>query len=337
MKNHRPLIGITAGDPAGIGPEIILSALSHPSLYKLCRPFVIGDMAVMETAKKVINSSIELNCISNHCRGRYQTGAIDLLCISELEFNEKSWANPTIQTGKAMVEYIIKATDMALNEEISAIVTCPINKKVMQLAGFDYNGHTELIAERTGTKDFVMMMAGDRLKVSLVTIHMPLKNVSDAISIESVFTTIKITGEALIKRFGIKSPKIAVAGLNPHAGESGIFGNEENDIIIPAIEKSVKEGFNVSGPFPPDTIFYNALNKIYDAVISMYHDQGLIPFKMVHFKDGVNTTLGIPIVRTSVDHGTAYDIAGKGKADPGSLISAIKMAAYQANCMQKGV
>ncbi|MFH2047679.1 MAG: 4-hydroxythreonine-4-phosphate dehydrogenase PdxA [Pseudomonadota bacterium] len=337
MKNHRPLIGITAGDPAGIGPEIILAALSHPSLYKLYRPFVIGDMAVIETAKKVINSSIELNRISNPCLGKYQTGVIDLLCISELDFNENSWAKPTIQTGKAMVEYIIKATDMALNKEISGIVTCPINKKIMQLAGFDYNGHTELIAERTGTKDFVMMMAGDKLKVSLVTIHMPLKNVSDAISIESVFTTIKITGEALIKRFGIKSPKIAVAGLNPHAGESGIFGNEENDIIIPAIEKSVKEGFNVSGPFPPDTIFYNALSTNYDAVISMYHDQGLIPFKMVHFKDGVNTTLGIPIVRTSVDHGTAYDIAGKGKADPGSLIAAIKMAAYQANCMQKGV
>lgn len=337
MKNNRPLIAITAGDPAGIGPEIILSALSEPAIYKVCRPFAIGDLAVISSAKKITGSMLKLNLISDPSMGQYKAGTIDLLCLSELDFDETSWANPTIDSGKAMVEYITKATDMALNEEISAVVTCPINKKIMQIAGFDYNGHTELIAERTKTKDFVMMLAGDKLKVSLVTIHMPLKNVSDALSTESVFKTIKITGEALIKRFGIKSPKIAVAGLNPHAGESGIFGNEEKEIIIPAIEKSVKEDFKVSGPFPPDTIFYNAFNKNYDAVISMYHDQGLIPFKMVHFKDGVNTTLGIPIVRTSVDHGTAYDIAGKGKADPGSLIAAIKMAAFQAKCMQKGI
>lgn len=337
MENYRPVIGITAGDPAGIGPEIILSALSTPALYELCRPLIIGDMGVIATAKKITGSAIELKQISNHLQGRYQAGVIDLLCISDLDFDETSWANPTIQTGKAMVEYVIKATDMAFSGEISAMVTCPINKKIMQMAGFDYNGHTELIAERTETKDFVMMMAGERLKISLVTIHMPLRKVSDAISIESIFKTIKITGEALVERFGIKSPKIAVAGLNPHAGENGIFGDEENNIIIPAVEKSAKEGFDISGPFPPDTVFYNALNGAYDAVVCMYHDQGLIPFKMVHFKDGVNTTLGIPIIRTSVDHGTAYDIAGKGKADPGSLIAAIKMAAFQANCLQKGI
>ncbi len=337
MKNNKPLIGITAGDPAGIGPEIILSALSNPALYELCRPLVIGDMGVISTAKKIAGSKIDLKRVSNHSQGIYNHGVIDLLCVSELDFNETFWANPTIQTGKAMVEYVIKATDMALKGELSGIVTCPINKKIMQMAGFNYNGHTELIAERTGAKDFIMMMAGDRLKISLVTIHMPLKKVSDAISIENVFKTIKITGEALIRRFGVESPKIAVAGLNPHAGESGIFGNEENDIIMPAIEKSAKEGFNVSGPFPPDTLFYTVLNGTYDAVVCMYHDQGLIPFKMVHFADGVNTTLGIPIVRTSVDHGTAYDIAGKGNAHPGSLIAAIKMAAFQANCLQKDV
>ena len=337
MENYRPVIGITAGDPAGIGPEIILSALSIPALYELCRPLIIGDLGVITTAKKITGSTIELRGISDHCQAEYMPGVIDLLNLSDLDFDETSWANPTIHTGKAMVDYVIKATGMALNCEISAMVTCPINKKIMQMAGFDYNGHTELIAERTGTKDFVMMMAGDRLKISLVTIHMPLRNVSDALSTESIFTTIKITGEALIERFGIKSPKIAVAGLNPHAGESGIFGDEENNIIIPAIKKSAREGFDISGPFPPDTIFYNALNGSYDAVVCMYHDQGLIPFKMVHFTDGVNTTLGIPIIRTSVDHGTAYDIAGKGKADPGSLIAAIKMAAFQANCLKKGI
>ncbi|MBU2622279.1 MAG: 4-hydroxythreonine-4-phosphate dehydrogenase PdxA [Proteobacteria bacterium] len=335
MKNIRPIIGITAGDPAGIGPEIILSALSTPYIYELCRPLVIGDMGVLSAAKKCSGSAIKFNPVINPCEGRFEAGSIDLISLSKLDFNQKSWGNPTMQTGKAMVKYIKAATGMAINKEISGIVTCPINKKAMQMSGFDYNGHTELIAESTGTKDYVMMLAGDRLRVSLVTIHMPLSRVSESVTTENILKTIRITGEALIERFGIDSPEIAVAGLNPHAGESGIFGNEEENIIRPAIEKSACEGFRVSGPYPPDTIFYNALKGNYDAVVCMYHDQGLIPFKMIHFTDGVNTTLGIPIIRTSVDHGTAYDIAGKGKADPGSLIAAIKMAAFQAECLSR--
>ena len=335
MKKIRPIIGITAGDPAGIGPEIILSALSTPYLYELCRPLVIGDMRVLSAAKKCSGSAIKLNPVMNPSEGRFEAGFIDLVSLSELDFNQKSWGNPTMQTGKAMVEYIKTATGMAINKEISGIVTCPINKKAMQMSGFDYNGHTELIAESTGTKDYVMMLAGDRLRVSLVTIHMPLSRVSGSITTENISKTIRITGEALIERFGIDSPEIAVAGLNPHAGESGIFGNEEENIIRPAIEKSACEGLRVSGPYPPDTIFYHALKGSCDAVVCMYHDQGLIPFKMIHFTDGVNTTLGIPIIRTSVDHGTAYDIAGKGKADPGSLIAAIKMAAFQAECLSR--
>lgn len=335
MNNNRPIIGITAGDPSGIGPEIILAALGTPYLYELCRPLIIGDTGVLSAAKKCSGSRIKLNPVTNPSEGKFKAGLIDLISLSELDFNEKSWGNPTIQTGKAMVEYIKAATGMAMNNEISGIVTCPINKKVMQMSGFAYNGHTELIAECTGTKDYVMMLAGDRLRVSLVTIHMPLSRVSGSITTENISKTIRITGEALFERFGIDSPEIAVAGLNPHAGESGIFGNEEENIIRPAIEKSAEEGFNVSGPYPPDTIFYHALKGNYDAVVCMYHDQGLIPFKMIHFNDGVNTTLGIPIIRTSVDHGTAYDIAGKGKADPGSLIAAIKMAALQAECFRK--
>jgi len=337
MKNNRPVIGITAGDPAGIGPEIILSALSDSVIYQLCKPLVVGDIGVFTAAKKCTRSTLNLKSVSTPSEGSYRPGSIDILSVSGLASDEISWGNPTVQTGRAMVEYVIAATDMAIKKEIAAVVTCPINKKTMNMAGFYYKGHTDLIAERTGARDFVMMLAGDRLRVSLVTIHIPLSGVSNSISTENILKTIRITGKGLYKKFGIDSPVIAVAGLNPHAGESGIFGDEEERIIRPALEISAKEGYNVSGPYPPDTIFYNALKGNYDAVVCMYHDQGLIPFKIIHFTDGVNTTLGIPIIRTSVDHGTAYDIAGKGKADPGSLIAAIKMAAFQVSCLNKRI
>ncbi|MFO7666644.1 MAG: 4-hydroxythreonine-4-phosphate dehydrogenase PdxA [Desulfobacterales bacterium] len=337
MKNNRPVIGITAGDPAGIGPELILSALSDSELYHLCKPLVVGDIGVFIAAKKCTGSTLNLKSVSNPLKGSYSPGSIDILSVSGLASDEISWSHPTVRTGKAMVEYVIKAIDMAINKEIAAVVTCPINKKTMNMAGYNYNGHTELIAERTGTEDFVMMLAGDRLRVSLVTIHIPLSRVANSISTDNILKTIRITGKGLYERFGIDSPVIAVAGLNPHAGESGIFGDEEERIIRPALEISAKEGYDVSGPHPPDTIFYNALKDNYDAVVCMYHDQGLIPFKIIHFTDGVNTTLGIPIIRTSVDHGTAYNIAGKGKADPGSLIAAIKMAAFQTSCLNRRI
>ncbi|NQT70368.1 MAG: 4-hydroxythreonine-4-phosphate dehydrogenase PdxA, partial [Desulfobacteraceae bacterium] len=189
---------------------------------------------------------------------------------------------------------------------------------------------TELLAERTGSKVFVMMLAGSRLRVVLVTIHIPLKSVPAVLSKERIIQTIRITGRALSDRFGCQDPRLAVAGLNPHAGEEGMFGDEEINIIAPAVQQARSEGFNVAGPSPPDTIFYRAVEGHYDAVVCMYHDQGLIPFKLIHFTDGVNTTLGLPIIRTSVDHGTAYDIAGTGRADPGSLVAAINMAAQQA-------
>ena len=198
------------------------------------------------------------------------------------------------------------------------------------MAGFFYNGHTEILAEKTKAAGFAMMLAGDKLRVVLVTIHIPLKDVPRALSQEKILQTITLTDSFLRTRMGVENPKIAVAGLNPHAGEGGMFGDEEQRLILPAVNLAKGQRFDVHGPYPPDTIFYHAQKGLYDAVICMYHDQGLIPFKMIHFTDGVNTTLGLPIIRTSVDHGTAYDIAGKGKADPGSLTAAIKMAAAQA-------
>jgi 4-hydroxythreonine-4-phosphate dehydrogenase len=330
MKKCRPIIGITMGDPVGIGPEIILSALINPSIYKICRPLVIGDMERLKFLKRCTKSNLKFNAVREPETGVYQCGCVDVFSTFRLDPGQILWGKPTALTGKAMTSYITSATDLALQGRIDAMVTCPINKQAMHMAGYFYNGHTELLAEKTKSADFAMMLAGDKLRVVLVTIHIPLKDVPLVLSREKILQTIIITGSSLNMRFGLENPKIAVAGLNPHAGEGGMFGDEEERMILPAVNLAKSQGFDVLGPYPPDTIFYHAQKGLYDAVICMYHDQGLIPFKMIHFTNGVNTTLGLPIIRTSVDHGTAYDIAGKGKADPGSLIAAIKMAAGQA-------
>jgi 4-hydroxythreonine-4-phosphate dehydrogenase len=330
MPDVRPIIGITMGDPAGIGPEIILLALCKPSIYKLCRPLVIGDLNILNAAKKGGRSRLHIKPIKDPEEGLYKSGSIDVLNLSEITPDPSLWGHPTVETGKAMVNYIEFASDLAVERRINAMVTCPINKMAMQIAGCRYSGHTELLAERTKTDTFSMMLAGDRLRVVLVTIHVALKKVPSLLSAPKVLRTIKLTWQALHDRFGLKTPRIAVAALNPHAGEGGMFGSEEKNIILPAIQDAGNEGIDVKGPLPPDTVFYQAARGYYDAVVSMYHDQGLIPFKLLHFHDGVNVTLGLPIIRTSVDHGTAYDIAGTGSADPGSLIAAVTMAAQQA-------
>ncbi|OGR50296.1 MAG: 4-hydroxythreonine-4-phosphate dehydrogenase PdxA, partial [Desulfobacula sp. RIFOXYB2_FULL_45_6] len=241
------------------------------------------------------------------------------------------------ETGIAMQEYVTRGIDLALSRKIDGLVTCPITKKALNLAGSEFHGHTELLAHRTGTKEYAMMLAGKMLKVVLVTIHIPLAQVPAALSREGIIEKIRLTHTSLKKRFNIQKPRIAVAGLNPHSGEASMFGREEEDIIIPAVRSSQKEGFDVHGPLPPDTVFYHAVQGRYDVVVCMYHDQGLIPFKLIHFKDGVNTTLGLPIIRTSVDHGTAYDIAWKGIADPSSLMEAVKMAAFQADSQKRQI
>ena len=329
MKNKRPIIGITMGDPVGVGPEIILSALKQPSVYRLCKPLVIGDVLRLNTAKKVIKSTLAFKTISTPKDCKFEHGCVDVMNLSKLPIDDVIWGQPTVDTGRAMVRYIIAAIDLATQGVINATVTCPINKHAMQIAGVNYPGHTELFADRTNTTDFVMMMAGRHLKVVPATIHIPLKRVPKILSKELIAKTIRITGRSLIERFGIENPRIAVAGLNPHAGEDGLFGEEEKQVIIPAIHIAKRGAYLVSGPFPPDTVFHYASKGRFDVVISMYHDQGLIPFKMIHFADGVNTTLGLPIIRTSVDHGTAYDIAGSGKANPSSLMAAIQMATEQ--------
>ena len=326
----RPIIGITMGDPVGIGPEIILKALAKRSVYETCRPLVLGDVAVMTATNQRLGIALRIRPVDAPEAGLYQSGSIDLVSLSGLDSSQLRHGQPTQETGRAMVAYVTRGADWAMKGHIQGLTTCPINKMAMHKAGFEFDGHTELLGKHTSTSDYIMMLAGSRLRVALVTIHLPMAEVPGALTIEEIFKTIRITEEALRNSFGIKRPKLAVAALNPHAGENGLFGDEEVRVISPALCRAADAGVHVSGPYPPDTLFYWALKGRWDAVISMYHDQGLIPFKMVHFLDGVNTTLGLPIVRTSVDHGTAYDIAGTGQADPGSLVAAIEMAAHQA-------
>lgn len=330
MTEQKPIIGITMGDPAGIGPEILVSALSGRDLYGLARPLVIGDTGILQAAQALAGTGLTFNPVADPGSARFRFGTVDVIDRSNLAAGMPCWGAPTRETGRAMIDYITHGIDLALMQKMDALVTGPINKAAMKLAESEFHGHTELLAHRTKAARFAMMMAGPSLRIVLVTIHIPLKDVPGAVTPEKVLETIIITDTALKERFGIERPKIAVAGLNPHAGEEGLFGDEENTRILPAIKSARESGRDVSGPFPPDTVYHRAAAGQFDAVVSMYHDQGLIPFKMIHFADGVNTTIGLPIIRTSVDHGTAYDIAGKGTADPSSLRSAIEMAAFQA-------
>jgi 4-hydroxythreonine-4-phosphate dehydrogenase len=328
-----PRIAITMGDPAGIGPEIIAKALLMPDIYEVCRPVVLGDIGCLEIASKGVGFlSFQGILTPSEVTGRQ--GIIDVMPLSDLK-SSVSPGTPTRNGGKAMVTYILKAVELATSGQVSAMVTCPISKELMHKAGYQFEGHTELLAHLTGAKDYVMMLAGDRLRVSLVTIHCPLAEVPGRLTKDLIVKTISVTYRSLKRDFGIDKPRVAVAALNPHAGESGLFGNEDKTIVGPAVEAARDSGFPVEGPFPADTIFYHASTGRYDAVVAMYHDQGLIPLKMLHFSDAVNITLGLPIIRTSVDHGTAYDIAGKGVADPSSLIAAIKMAAKTVGARRK--
>ena len=327
MKN-LPIIGITMGDPSGIGPEIIIKALADPEIYAFCIPVVLGDPAVLSgNLGYSPNMAMNIRAIPYVKNVEGIPGQIDLISLSRLNPESAIPGKPSSEGGKAMTGYIITAVEMAMKGELSAMVTCPINKALLNDAGYMFEGHTQLVAHLTGAADYVMMLAGERLRVTLVTIHCALKDVPSKINKENILKTIRVTHAALRDDFGIKRPRIAVAALNPHAGESGMFGTEEEEIILPAVRMAEREGINVRGPLPSDSLYYKAVSGQFDAVVNMYHDQGLIPLKMLHFSDGVNVTLGLPIIRTSVDHGTAYDIAGKGIADPASLKAAIRMAA----------
>ena len=317
-------LAITMGCPVGIGPEIILKFFSREEQCHMNSSVVVlGDLGVLSRAASLLNIPVQL--VSWQPGSKILPGTIPVFEISQLDVTRLTWGQPDATTALAMADYIRTAALGCLDALFAAMVTCPISKKSLQEAGVSFPGHTEMLADLTGTKRYRMMMAGTRLRVVLVTIHEPLTEVGNLLTLDELNDCIQMTVESLQHDFAIPQPQVAVAGLNPHSGEQGMFGREELDIIEPVIHKYSGAG-RVSGPWPPDTVFYKASSGDFDAVIAMYHDQGLIPFKLLHFQDGVNVTLGLPIVRTSVDHGTAYDIAGKGCADAASLQAAVSMA-----------
>jgi 4-phospho-D-threonate 3-dehydrogenase / 4-phospho-D-erythronate 3-dehydrogenase len=325
---NKPIIAITMGDPCGIGPEIIIKALHAPEVATICVPLVIGDRSALERAISVCGSAQHVREITAAEDARaVPVSSIPLLALSHLVETDMAYGAPSVAAGDAVYRYICHAARLCLDGRVAAMATAPISKEAMHRAGHDYPGHTELLAELCGTDDFVMMLAGDLLRVSLVTIHEALADVPRLVTFEKVLNTIRITAEGVTRLTGKVSPKLAVLALNPHCGEGGKFGFQETEIIEPAIRAARQEGIDAAGPLSADTLFHFARQGGYDGVVAMYHDQGLIPLKMLHFDDGVNITLGLPIVRTSVDHGTAYNLAGTGTASENSLLAAIRMAA----------
>lgn len=333
MRIHmlRPLIAITMGDPCGIGPEIIVRALLNSAIHSCCSPIVLGDRRALERAIALLGADLNLiTLVENELPEKIPSGSVLLKELTTLADSDMVYGHPTSAAGDAAFHYITAAASLCLNRTVAAMVTAPINKAAMNRAGHNYPGHTELLAELTGTEEFVMMLAGTRLRVALVTIHEAISAVPELITYDKVLSTIMTTHRD-VARFFCQNPRIAVLSLNPHAGEGEMFGDHEGRVILPAIDEARRRGINVTGPHSADTLFHFAARGEYDAVVCMYHDQGLIPLKLLHFDDGVNITLGLPIIRTSVDHGTAYNIAGKGIASAESLRAAIQTAAKMAN------
>ena len=324
VTSHLP-VAITMGCPVGVGPEIILKFFASDHQTPEKQAVVIGDPGVLRWCGRELG--LEAEIVSWHPGRDIAPGTIPVLSPgNELDPATLRWGRPDKNTGRVMAAYIETAVRLLQNGALAAMATCPIAKSSLQAAGYNYPGHTEMLADLCHSREYGMMMAGDRLRVTLVTIHVGLEKVAQLLTRENIVGMILATDRTLRCDFAIAEPKIAVAGLNPHAGEDGLFGDEEIRVITPAIKTAAGHGCHVLGPFPPDTVFFKAAAGEYDAVVCMYHDQGLIPFKLLHFSDGVNVTFSLPIIRTSVDHGTAYDIAGMGLADPASLRAAVHLA-----------
>lgn len=336
--SHKPIVAITMGDPAGIGPEVILKALSDPKIKKASRPLILGDWGVLQRTRGGKRSHPKLIC------WKYGMPLLPMLhdpkafvvCpLSALTANESRHGIPSRAGGHGAFSYIRVAAKLALSKVADAVATAPISKSVLIAAGHHYPGHTELFAELSRSPECRMMLIGDKLRVVPVTGHIAFAKVARSLTREKIQTTVELTYQSLKNFFGIDRPRVAVAALNPHGGEEGIFGREEIEIIRPAVNSTRRKGMAVFGPFPADSLFHHAARGAYDAVVCMYHDQGLIPLKLHHFFGGVALTLGLPFIRTSVDHGSAYDIAGTGQADESSMREAILLAARLARLRSK--
>lgn len=328
------------GDPAGIGPEICIKALSNKNVYDRCRPLVVGDAAVMRRTVTDLKSELKINVIQSVNEAGFAFGTVDVLDLKNVDASLLQPGVVSSMAGNAAFEAVKKVIDLALAHEIDATVTAPINKESIHKAGHHFSGHTEIYAHFTKTAKYAMLLADENLRVIHATTHVSLRHACDLCTKARVLEVISLLNNACIQ-FGIKNPRIAVAGLNPHAGENGLFGDEEINEIIPAINEANASGFNVEGPVPPDTMFVKAVQGKYDGCVAMYHDQGHIPFKLEGFQwdnekqtmksvKGVNITLGLPIIRTSVDHGTAFEIAGKGIASHDAMLVAIDYAILMA-------
>lgn len=327
----KPKIAMTMGDPCGIGPEVIVKGLLDKTLYRHCRPFVIGDFEQMKHAARLFAPGLVLKSILKISEAQFKAGCLEVLDI------QKSGRQSTLHYGQAQpraaamaLEAIRLAAEMAKAGDIDGIATAPIHKAAMKGIGFPFPGHTEFFAGAASEKNFGMMMVGAGLRITLTSIHLPLRDAIEQLNKLDIADKIRLTDTVLKKDFGIERPRIAVAGLNPHAGEEGLFGEEERREVLPALALAQDEGIDARGPYPADTLFHQLHQGRFDAAVALYHDQALIPIKLLAFGKGVNITLGLPFIRSSVDHGTAYDIAGKGIADPGSMQEALKLAASMA-------
>jgi 4-hydroxythreonine-4-phosphate dehydrogenase len=320
----QPLIAVTMGDPAGIGPEIIARAFGEEDFRKHNRAIVVGDAGILERAARLLDLALRANVVAEPEDAAFEPDSVDVISETELP-EDLSFGELDARAGDAAFRYVERATHLASEGRVGAMATAPLNKEAMQLAGHKYPGHTEILAELTGTKDYAMMLVTDELKVIHVSTHVSLKEAIERARPEREFAVIRLAHESL-QKLGVESPRVAVAGLNPHAGENGLFGTEDAERIAPAVAAAVEEGIDATGPHPPDTVMMRARKGAFDIVVVQYHDQGHIPIKLMGFDTGVNVTVGLPFFRTSVDHGTAFDIAGTGKADPASLRAAIDLA-----------
>src|ERR687894_2397958 len=317
-----PLIAVTMGDPAGIGPEIVPRAFAEEGRDR--RALVIGNPEILERAANLLELPLRVNEISEPEEAAFEPGAVDLLAVGEVP-GDLPFGALDARAGDAAFRYLQRATELANAGRVGAIATAPLNKEAMHLAGHKYPGHTEILAELTATKDYAMMLVTDELKVIHVSTHVSLREAIERVRPERELAVIRLAHDSL-RKLGVEEPKVAVAGLNPHAGESGLFGTEDAEQIAPAVAAAVEEGIDATGPWPPDTVMMRARRGDFDIVVLEYHDQGHIPIKLMGFDTGVNVTVGLPFFRTSVDHGTAFDIAGMGEADPSSLRAAIDLA-----------
>jgi 4-hydroxythreonine-4-phosphate dehydrogenase len=319
-------MALTLGDPAGVGPEIVLKAALDPETFRLCRPLAVGPAAVAAQQARDLGLAVEVQPVNSVSAASFLTGHLSVLDTGELAPGDYRWGELSAVAGRAGVAAVERAARLAMDREVDAVVTAPLNKEAMRLAGVTYPGHTEILGAITGSPSVAMLLVSETLRVIHVSVHVSLREAIERVTEENVYRTIRTAHDGL-RRFGFERPRIAVAGLNPHAGEGGLFGDEEIRAIQPAIRRAADEGLGVTGPWPPDTIFWRASRGEFDVVVAQYHDMGHIAIKMHGFEGGVNVTLGLPIIRTSVDHGTAFDIAGRGVARHESLLAGIRVAA----------